>query len=223
MDATKKENLFKKVGKSFKKTWRTALIILVAFSFGLGLLPGIDFATERYNLWREMNTNPAYQVIDDVEALGNEFRILTVEDYATYVVAWVYIDDDAIAAGSRQYATDKEKAAYLDYATYGRLWVTIVALSKHYPNAQIYYVAIGAPGEADTLSGAQPTMATYYIFYTGKEVVQAVAEVECTSCMVIGLLQQGYIKTQSDPFGRVLVYLTSGILPREPGFVWPWE
>lgn len=196
---------------------RIALIVCIAvvvFLAGTLVQPGIELV-EQYRgnqaLLRRMATEPAYQVIDAVESYNPRVTVLNVirseEKRGGFVTAWVLHDTMGIS--------EEEWQPYL-LDTLAHLFQT---LRDNYPGRRYYAIVVAVVEMVPTVEGPKAQARGGFLYILDANGISRFLNAP-TSDTIDNLITQGQFIFEVVYYNNVVL---DEILPREPGYIWPWN
>lgn len=191
---------------------RIILAILVGVLLGYAVAAGPAL----YQQWQgsrallnAMATEPAYAVVADVESYNPRVTVLNVlaSDDGKYATIWILHDTAGI--------TEDEWGAYL-IDTLAHLYG---AVRDAYPGCSAYAIIVAVPMRVSTIDGIKTQIrggAAYILDSVGISRFLS----NPTGDALDALLRVGQFIFEVIYYNNVTL---TEILPREPGFIWPWS
>ena len=195
------------------KLWvRIVLAIFVGMLLGYSVAvgPGLYQQWQGHRALLEgMATEPAYQVIDAVEGYNPRVTVLNAlaSNDGRFVTVWILHDTSGLA-----------EEGYLEYLidTLAHLYQAMV---DAYPGRDAYAIIIAIPENVNTIEGVKVQIRGGLAYILDRIGVSRFL-VEPTGDTLDILIASGQ-------FIFEVVYqrglFLAEILPREPGFIWPWD
>ena len=190
---------------------RIVLAIMVGMILGYSVAAGPGLYQQILDnraLLDAMATEPAYAVIEQVESNNSRVTVLNVlaSSDSAYATVWILHDDMGLA-----------EEGYLEYliATLADIYQALV---DNYPSRRIYAIIVGVVEAAPTIEGSKTQIRGALVYALD---AYGVAEFLAapTGATLDALIPQGR-------FTFDLIYpqgiFLSEVLPREPGYIWPW-
>jgi len=188
---------------------RVVLAILVGTILGYSIAVGPGL----YQQWKDhralldaMATNPAYKVIDIVESYNPRITVLNVieDDESGAVIMWLIHDESGI--------TQEEWIPYL-VDTLAHLFESLMDI---YPNHSAYALVFGQASDINTIEGVKTGIVSRGVYIMPSQSISMFLS-EPTIESLDFLYSRGLFL-----FERPSLTLAD-VLPREPGFIWPWS
>lgn len=177
------------------------IAVVASILLGLGILPAIDKGNELWqqHLYQQMLvTEPAYQLRTEIELAYPDVLVLNVFENEEFVTVWLYLIEIGV-----------EDVANI-----------IVMSAQYFPGRLGYACVLAFPAGVNTvytLDGERPYLRSEVVVVFNPEAIAAIIEVGCTECVLQQLAEAG------GWFHRYYAASLSGVMPREPGYKWPWE
>lgn len=190
---------------------RIVLAILVGALVGYSAAVAPDY----YQQWQDnralladMATNPVYQMIAEIEAANPNIVVLKSADTGKgQSILWIFHKQANVPEG-------EEEAYFLDL-----LSLLFGTLYEYMPGQQYYTLAFTTYRSVATTEGTKTqviVISDYTITATGLETYFEEPTIDTLNVLVSHrLLQVQYLG-----FYGITV---ADILPREPGYIWPWD
>jgi len=197
------------------------LALLAAFLLGGAIWPLYNVGSdmyEEYQFGRMVQEDIRYRVIDRVEANGQDFFVLSIDEGEGWVVFWALFD-------ARLAPTFNDSTEQLNYFC-TRVSEIAISLQDLYPGKQEYHIYTAYVHEVQGMEGTIHVALGSEVFMFKEEAVNALREViSCGDCVIAAFNQ--LFEEQSFYYMNLLYYgaipMSEPLIDRGPDYVYPWE